>query len=141
MEGLTPSLRFVLVLRENLERGDSVRNAVRDFVHNYPSRFAEKVSIWMVERENGKNLVSELEMQPSERFLIRVIDRGLNGEAIIATLRELEIEIIERCESQSEEFLELLPVKTLMPLLLFIFPAYLILLLGPLVERLVQSLN
>lgn len=141
MESLTPSLRFVLVLRESLERGDSVRNAVRDFVHNYPSAFARQVSVWMVERENGKNAASEVAMLPSERFLIRIVDRGLKGEPIMTPLRELESEIIDRCENQMEEFVELLPVKTLMPLLLFIFPAYLLLLLGPMVERLVQSLN
>src|SRR5262249_48293082 len=90
MEGLTPSLRLVLVLRETLERGDSVRNAVRDFVHNYPSPFAQRVSLWMVERDNGKAARTEFEMLPSERFLVRVIDRGLRGEAIITTLKELE---------------------------------------------------
>lgn len=141
MEGLTPSLRLVLVLRETLERGDSVRNGLREYIQTDPSAFARELALWLVERDAGRQRLFEKSLTTSEKFLVRVVDRGLRGEAIIHVLKELEIEIIDRCESQMDEFIEILPLKSLMPLLLFIFPAYLILLLGPLVARMAESLQ
>jgi hypothetical protein len=50
---------------------------------------------------------------------------------ILAHLIELENEVVRSCESELEEQIQKLPIKLMLPVLFLMFPAYLILLLGP----------
>jgi hypothetical protein len=162
MESMTPSLRLIVCLRRSLERGESLRSGLRTFVQADDSPFAKHLAHWLVERTTRQN-AEVLKPQsmpsappqtkspppqrvlppltPAERQLMAVVERGMRGEPVAANLRELETEIVERCEAQMEAFIEILPLKALIPLMLFIFPAYLMLLLGPAVEQLLHSLR
>lgn len=140
MEGLAPPLRLLLAVREGIERGASIRTCLMEFVERDRSLLSRFLSRWLVERELGRRLSPDERLSPSERHLLYILERGLEGEPVLPAVIELEAETIERCEFQIEEFIEALPLKSLIPLLLFIFPAYLILLLGPLVEALARGL-
>lgn len=141
MESMNPTLRLLFVVREHLENGGSVRNGLRDFAQNDPSSLAWTLTSWLSARDRGQIFEFDAKQPPSERHLLRLLERGLHGEPIATALQDFEQEIIERCEIQIEEFVATLPLKSLLPLLLLIFPAYLILLVGPFLERLVSSLH
>ena len=56
-------------------------------------------------------------------------------------LKDLEKEIMEVCKEDLEKHLEKLPYICLIPLMLFQFPAFLLLLIGPLVLNLLHILQ
>lgn len=141
MESLNPSLRLIIQVREFLDRGDSIRACLREFARTDASPFANELGTWLFHRENGRPYVVSEKRTMAEKFLFRLIDRGLNGEPIAGPLKELQDEVVEQCELQIEEFIALLPLKSLIPLLIFIFPAFMMLLLGPLAESLLTQLR
>ena len=56
-------------------------------------------------------------------------------------LRALETEVESKAEAELDAHVAALPFKVLLPLLLFQFPAYLLLLLGPLLRELQRQLG
>lgn len=75
------------------------------------------------------------------RALLEVLACGLGGQSISAQLESLRSEIANACDLEIKEHIEMLPLKMLAPLLLFQFPAFLLLLFGPLLRHLIQELN
>lgn len=65
------------------------------------------------------------------RQCLEVLSQGLQGEPIYSQICSLEEEVFEASRLEIEEFVALLPMKSLIPLLFFQFPAFLALLLGP----------
>jgi hypothetical protein len=74
------------------------------------------------------------------RQCLETLQQGLRGESIYQQICSLEEEVLEATKLEIEEFVSLLPMKSLIPLLFFQFPAFLALLLGPfLISFLSQS--
>lgn len=138
MEDLSPTLQLLINVREALERGESVRTGISDFVET--DRSDLKLFLLTKTPESAASFVGRA-MKETEKSLLQVLQRGLAGESILPMLRELEIDLIERSEAEIEEFTQKLGLRSLLPLLLLVFPGYLVLLLGPTLERLLISLE
>ncbi len=78
---------------------------------------------------------------PHRRALLDLLAMALAGQPILQNLEELKREICEAVDIEIKNHIELLPVKMLIPLLFFQFPAFLILLFGPLLRSLLEELN
>jgi hypothetical protein len=78
---------------------------------------------------------------PQRRALVDLIATALSGQPILAHLEELKLELVNAIDLEIRGHIELLPIKMLIPLLMLQFPAFLILLFGPLLGRLLQELN
>lgn len=129
-----------------LESGVSVRDALRIFNESHSaqdSAFFKGLSVWLKQRDSGLEISNSLDIYKSStnRNLIALIDRGLRGEAILKHLIQTQKEINELVQLKREKKLTLLPVQLLLPLLLLIFPAYLIVLLVPILAEFAQLLN
>jgi hypothetical protein len=68
------------------------------------------------------------------------VERGCNGQPVIEYLEGLEKEIDFASHAELDLHISTLQFKALIPLLLFQFPAYLVLLLGPLLRELQNQL-
>jgi hypothetical protein len=66
---------------------------------------------------------------------------GVRGESVLPRLREMEIEIRRQCDHEMDVFISRLPLFMLGPVLLLLFPAFLILLLGPLLDQFLKGLG
>ena len=75
------------------------------------------------------------------RALWDLVDRGLAGEPISSALLALHDEVARAARAELELHVATLPFKMLIPLLLFQFPAHLLLLLGPMLRDLTRSLG
>ena len=144
MEGLAPPLKMVLELRLDMENGHSVREALYRFLKQSPAnKFKSFLEFWTAVRE--KNGVKGLQEHPGwtswRQVVLEVIERGLQGNPILEELKQLELDLIAASESQVEYELRALPIVSLIPVLLFQFPAYLLLLLGPWVQQLLGNLQ
>ena len=140
MVPLAPPLKAVLEIRLQMENGISIAQSVKKYIqNNLQDEFAKELSLWLFARETGQKFEKKLRFH--RKILIEILSRGLRGDPIMEYLRDFEKEIIEICKEDLERHLERLPYICLVPLMLFQFPALLILLIGPLVLNLFNILK
>lgn len=108
MEQLKKELYLISKLIFFLERGDSVRHAQQSLFSP-----TDKIS---------KNLST-------------LIDKGIGGEPILGVLQELQLEYYSQLEFEIDREAAILPLKALVPLLVFQFPALMMLILGPFLSQ------
>ena len=105
--------------------------------------FQHYVSLWAFRLENGtpKPDPTYAQRYPHRRALLLLLEQGLQGQSILDKLIDLEREIEVACEIEVKEDLEILPLKLLFPLLVLQFPAFLLLLVGPLTQKFLNALR
>jgi hypothetical protein len=133
VENLAPPLEFLMDMRFGLEKGQSLKKTLQLFIENQNENiWGQQIAIWMKFLEIGRP-TSEvvIKMTPTRRQCLELIELGLKGEPIYQQVCLLEEEIFELTKLEIEEFVATLPIKSLIPLLFFQFPAFLALLIGP----------
>lgn len=143
MEYIAPPLKLITEVKRAIESGTSVRCGVLAYVQNSREDFSRDVSKWISCRDQGLSYQLIIQNQASQyrRSLLELLERGMRGESIYSHLLQLEIETIEACEDEIERKVTKLPFLLLVPLLLMQFPAFLMLLFGPLLENFFHSLG
>lgn len=143
MDHIAPPLLLVAHVKRSIEVGSSLRSGVFAFIHRSRSDFSKDVSKWISLRDQGleSSLVLEKQRSQYRRSVLELLERGLRGESIYGYLCQLEQEIMEACEDEISRKLSKLPFLLLGPLLLMQFPAFLLLLFGPLLENFFHSLG
>lgn len=144
MENISPTLELILYLKNGIESGVSARTTMVQYCQNHTGQWPQVISKWMMKREAGADsnkLILQMCTQPLQQALMRLIDRALRGEPVYPAVLQLQVEIVEVGENEIELFLQTLPLKMLLPLLFFHFPAFLILLLGPLLLEFMRGFS
>jgi hypothetical protein len=141
MESVAPPLALLLCVKRAIEKGQPVRVGILLYLKRFEGEFPEFLMRWMAYIQQGKDPQDILGTLTSmhRRILIQLLERGLRGEAIYPSLIQLESEIIEACQDELGTKLARLPFILLIPLLLFQFPAFLMLLFGPLLQNFFHS--
>ena len=133
MVSLAPPLRAVLEIRLCLENGSSVSESIRYFSKKYiDDLFAKQLGYWLFAKEAGHVEVPSFESKPYRQSLVDILERGLQGEPILEHLKGLEQDLYILANEDMEHYIQKLPFISLIPLMLFQFPAFILLLLGPL---------
>jgi hypothetical protein len=145
MEGLAPPLKCLIEMQAALQNGEPVQKGVLRYLQSTSlnDAFALEVRRFLFAWEQGQDwraIVSKIR-SAQRRILLEIIANGLAGQPVLLHLEELKSEIAEACDSDLKRHLELLPITLLAPLLLLQFPAFLLLLFGPLVSRLLMELS
>ena len=135
MENIAPPLEFLMDVRFGLEKGQSLKKTIQLFIENQnENTWAQQIAVWMKFLEMGRSTSDiVMKMTPTRRQCLELIELGLRGEPIYNQVCLLEEEIYELTKLEIEEFVATLPIKSLIPLLFFQFPAFLALLIGPFV--------
>jgi hypothetical protein len=143
MESLAPPLELLLVVKREMEKGLSVKSGLVRYLKCSKADFSAVVHRWFVHFEQGldTNLVLGGIESAYRIVLLQILERGLRGESILQTLGRLEEEIIAACDDEIAQNIAKLPFMLLVPLLLFQFPAFLMLLFGPLLQNFFHSLG
>lgn len=143
MEGLNPGLDLLLRCRRSIEQGKPLSTGIRSYIQNESGEFARQVLRWQYLIEQGQKTDSLLRTikSPYRRQLLEILERGLKKEPIGSILQTLEVEIQEVCEQEIQNKLTDLPYLVMLPLLLLQFPAFLLLLLGPFLLQMLESMN
>ncbi|HEY1078528.1 MAG TPA: hypothetical protein VGE46_00455 [Bdellovibrio sp.] len=141
MEGLAPPLKLLLCVKRAMEKGQSVKMGILYYIKTQEGEFPAQVTHWLALLQQGQETRALLQGLSSlhRRTLLQVLERGLRGETIHAVLNSLEEEIIETCHEEIANKVAQLPFLMLLPLLLFQFPAFLMLLFGPLLKNFFHS--
>lgn len=134
MENLADPLILLIFVKRSLDRGESVRAGVEQFIQNSSSPWRVEVQNWLSRRDlrlENEKVYQKVGLH--RRILLETIDRGLEGQSILPTLATLQDELVEVCEMQIHHHTQTLPFKLMIPLFVFILPSFLILLFGPLI--------
>jgi hypothetical protein len=143
MDGLAPPLELCVGLRLEIESGKSIFRAVKNVIRNQSNEMCADLGRLLARHERGElgSLGHDVEARLYRKALLQIIMVGLRGEPVLAQLRELEVELMKACQADVDRFAATLPMKTMVPLLLIQFPAFLLVMLGPVVSELVRGFN
>ena len=143
MESMNPALFLLLTVKRHLERGESAKIGITEFLRTEETPFRDEVATWFNLWQQGLPTETILQKQVSvyRNILLQTLERGLKGEPIYNFLVELESEIIKACEHSFSQSLGRLPFILLVPLLLFQLPAFMILLFGPILSRFLEAMG
>ncbi len=134
MEYLAPPLNALLQVQLKIKAGLSVRSAIEAYVKNFPDcPFAKQVVTWLFCWQTGQTFnMPELSKKIYRKTVLNIFARGLKGEPILQILEEFQKELKEISIQQLDQQIQKLPFVTLIPLFVFQVPAFLLLLLAPL---------
>ena len=139
---LAPPLKAVLEIRLQIEYGVSVPQAIRAYAQrNKDELFSKELAFWLFAKEAGKNYHKDIFNRPYRKHLLELLSRGLKGEPILSALIDFEQDLIFASSEDMEQYLQKLPFISLIPLMIFAFPAFFLLLAGPLILDLLSALQ
>jgi len=126
-----------------IEKGQSLRSALQEYLHDSSTVFQRQVRSWWQQKEKGEDTARWLQQlnNPYRLALFTILERGWAGDPILPSLNELEKEFLQVSDNDLACHLQRLPVLGLFPLLLFQFPSFMALLLGPLLTQLLGRLG
>ena len=139
---LAPPLQAVLEIRLLIENGNSIPQAIRMYSQrNGENDFAKELGSWLFSQTAGKKYENKIFNTFYRKRLLEILSQGLKGSAILPALSDLEEELIFISNEDLEQHIQKLPLISLIPLMLFEFPAFFLLLTGPLLLNLLQALQ
>ena len=139
---LAPSLQAVLEIRLLLENGNSVSQAIRLYSQrNDKEDFAKELGVWLLAQTAGKKYENKKFDNFYRKRLLEILSQGLKGSAVLSSLSDLEEDLIFISNENLEQHIQKLPLISLIPLMLFAFPAFFLLLAGPLLLNLLHALQ
>ncbi len=142
MEGLAPSYQFLLNIRLALENGVALRTALINETKSKSDEFHQEVRRWLAFEDQAQSMpLNQITPNAYRRCLFQILSQGLRGQPVHAALIEIEEEWDESCRDDVERHLQKLPILMLLPLLFLQFPAFLLLLLGPIIGDFLESLH
>lgn len=142
MEDLTPPLlSAVREVRWRIGSGRSMKEAVSLYLETAANEFAVRLREWWTLKQQGRESSANSFPTHLQQAFLHLIERGLAGQPVLEALTALENEVDSAAQNELELFLAALPFKVLLPMLAFQFPAYMILLLGPMLRELGRQMG
>lgn len=146
MEDLAPAHHFVLILIEDLRGGLHVRSSLQRYLSAHHHDFSRILLNWRTHLEKGTLESFHEQLRESkatiyQETLFTLLLAHTQGASILEPLESLEQEMRQESRQQMEAHLGKLPFQLLVPLLLFQFPAFLILILGPLLSQMLKEVQ
>ena len=139
---LAPPLQAVLEIRLLIENGNSVSQAIRLYSQrNDKDDLAKELGVWLLAQSAGKNYQNKIFNSFYRKRLLEILNQGLKGFAILPALSDLEEDLIFISNENLDQHIQKLPLISLIPLMLFEFPAFFLLLAGPLLLNLLKALQ
>lgn len=142
MEDLSFLLKLCLHVRVSIEGGEALRVSLLRFSEIEHTLRHLKLKEWLAyfDQTGGESCAEIFFKNHLIRSFLEILEQGLSGHAIYERIGVLEEEFIETCEEEFQKELDKLPYILMIPLLLFMFPAYLLLLMGPILNLFLKEL-
>jgi hypothetical protein len=132
-----------VAIQYELKCGRSLAGAVERYVMGARHPWSRQLLNWYYAFDQGRDTAEILSQCQStyRRHLLEVVERGLKGAPILSLLGELEQEIAEASRMELQDTINRIPMRMMIVMMALQLPAYLLVLLGPLVIRFTQGLN
>lgn len=142
MESLAPPLKLCIDVRLALECGESLFSILKKQTRYIPIDFRKDV-IGLIYHFEQQGTLRGVKFESKSQYrvcLLTILGCGLAGDPIVQRLVEFEAELKIACEDEVDAFIAGLPLKALIPILLIQFPAFLLLLFGPILKEFMKGL-
>jgi hypothetical protein len=143
MEGLADTHKLVIAVIQGAERGSSIPTIIKEVSKDLNTQTMKELMLLLAEYEKNGSYAKfrQKTLSVHRDILYQTILSALRGEPVHKKLIELEKEISAACDENIEQFIASLPVKSMLPVLLFQFPAFLLLVLGPLLAQFLKEIQ
>ena len=143
MDHIAPSLSLLYSLKRNLSRQLPLREALSIYINENSSGWGASLSTWMTYAESGQlESLPELGLTSDcQKAILSCLEAGIRGQPIQRQLEELIVEAETSSQLEIDEYIARLPLKALTPIFLFQFPAFLLLIFGPVLSQLIYGVN
>lgn len=142
MVDLAPPLKAVLGIRLFIENGNSVSQSIKLYSKaNHEDLFAKELGVWLFAQSTHRKYINKIFNTFYRRRLLEILNSGLKGEPILKALSDLEEDLVFISQEFLEQHIQKLPLMGLLPLMLFQFPSFFLLLIGPLLLNLLSALQ
>lgn len=141
MEDLSFLLKLCLHVRVSIEGGEALRVSLFRFAEMKETFLNFKLKNWIThfDQTGGENCAETLFTHHQTQIFLEILFQGLNGHSIYERVKAMEEEFIEVCKDEFQRELDKLPYILMIPLLLFMFPAYMLLLIGPILNLFIKE--
>lgn len=144
MGSIAPILEFIFILKKGLEKGHPASKVIETFLQSADSSDFKieliRVHACLAQNKPLQQLLAQSRSR-LRRQLWLLIERSQRGEPILPFLQALESETLLAFEDAMTRQIQKLPFLMMLPLLLFQFPAFGLLILGPILDILFHSLK
>lgn len=142
----SPTLHLLAEVRRSIEKGQSIRQGLVSYLSKADKKhsdFVKAFSQWLGQLDQGQipEIYQNEALSLHKRYLLKTLERGLKGEPVLSHLASLEEEVLSALTAEQGRHLARLPYILMIPLLIFMFPAFLILLFGPLLSQFVEQMG
>lgn len=141
MAHIVPSISFLTTMKRQIQGGNSVSTALQLTLVEEKTDFSIQVRQWHAYQQSSQDKASELAKTHYQSAFFEILKSGLDGAPVYELLEELENEMVLEFERQWKLYLDRLPLILSLPLLLFFFPSYVILMFGPLLTQFLSEVN
>lgn len=142
MVGLSPCQALIHEVLLHMDSGQSLSFALRSSMSKLPAEIGVQVSrLLILHQTNAESVYHPQEMAPLRAVLFEILWSGLNGASVVQKLEELLPEAERLAHMDLQNFVSRTPIYSMLIVLLFFFPAFLILTLGPLVFEMLEVLK
>ena len=139
MEHLAPSLQYLNDFLFEIENGYSVKDSLIR-LNNRNLAFSKRVNQYLFMKQAENLEINVNNANTYQQMLLEIIFKGVVGEPVLRPLKVLQEEMIEKSKEDIDMHLAKIPFQLMLPLLIFQFPAYLILLFVPILKSFLSGL-
>lgn len=151
MDDIPPPLKCILFIEQALAEGKSVQTGLKKYIAcaasssianpaMHKDSFSKEIQELLQAFLMNKNFPSTKSKTIYRSVLKDLLWSELKGQSIHQELQNLKEEIHRACHGDIKLFIDSIPIKSTLPLLLFQFPAFLMLLMGPLLTQILEFL-
>jgi hypothetical protein len=143
VESIAPLQNCIIYLIFLLEGGNSLNKSIDIYIKEFDDDVALGVREWLFIRGQGLEVDDFVNQQKNlhRKALFKLLDKGFKGQSVLGFLKNLEQEVECAVKSEISKFISYLPLKMMVPVFFLQFPAYLILLLGPILTDLIKGVS
>ncbi|MEZ4873729.1 MAG: hypothetical protein R2827_16105 [Bdellovibrionales bacterium] len=143
MEDIAPPLSLVLHIIACMRNGESIRVAVERFQCTSDLDFQRQAQELVFRYDQGSPVeyIFENAQSPYRCTIFELIQMALSGQPTLAQFENLKVDIEMACDMELEQTLRVLPFKLMVPMMIFMVPAYLLALFGPILNLFLKGVK
>ena len=147
-EGIPDALDLLVVCVEAGMALDAAMNRIAEEIRMTHEELSEELKLYNLEMRAGKarqdalaNLAVRVDLEDMNALVTLLIQTDKLGTSLAKALRVYSDTFRTKRYLKAEEIAARLPTKLMVPLILFIFPALFVVIMGPAVIRIYQTMN
>jgi hypothetical protein len=136
--GLDSNLNFLVQFRHSITRGEGMKAFLIRFASENHGPLSHQIAALLIAYQQRKENYDNINESLERKLVLDLAWRCLKGEPVGHYLYDLERELEISLENKLELFIKALPIKVLLAVIFFQFPALIILAMLPVFHQILE---